>query len=102
WHVKRVLRLLFWLGLPLLLYAYIPLRAAQLGRTDLQTLDDLLAYLTGRTFSGLLFAEGWSGLPERVAGWWRWQRIELTLPALLLAAIGLYQLWRKERAFFFL
>lgn len=84
---------------PLLLYLYIPIRAVQLGRDDLMTASGLISFLAGKAFSGLLFQQGWSGLPGQIINWWRWTLQELTPIGVFLALIGVYIALRRCQPF---
>jgi hypothetical protein len=99
WEWRRMLKGVGYMLAPLLLYAYIPIRAFQLGRDDLTTVPALVSFLSGRVFSGLLFQQGWAGLPSQIAKWVGWTVQEFTPIGILLALVGIGTAWRYCRPF---
>ena len=84
----------------LLVYGYLPLAAA--GRPpvnwgDPVTVGRLLWVATGRLYAPLVFGLPLTELPARLAGWATTIGAQLTLPGLLVALLGLWQLDRRLR-----
>ncbi|MCL6430485.1 MAG: DUF2723 domain-containing protein [Anaerolineae bacterium] len=83
--------------LPNLIWLYIPIRAHQLGRSDLATLKGLADFLLGTTFSRYWLMGGWKGLLQQFGNWRNLHVGEFGWPALALAAGGLLVGFARRR-----
>jgi hypothetical protein len=97
WSKQRVARLATLVLVPNLSWLYIPIRAHQLGRQDLDTLGKLLEFVSGKTFSYYLFMGGWARLSKEVSSWWALMRGDLGWPTMVVALGGLVLLLRSRR-----
>lgn len=82
------------------LYAYLPLRAAHdpaVLWTPINTFSDLCDHVTGAQYAPLLFSAPLLEVRHKIALFLAGLPREMSLPVLLLSAVGLIGLWRSSR-----
>lgn len=88
-------------ALPLLLYAYLPLRALAdppVNWGDPRTLFGFWYHVTGRPYADRMFSMPWHTVQSHLADWTRGLGAELTWPIIAAAIWGLVSLWRRSES----